>query len=61
MKINVEVLNDIACQSCPEFEIDFINHYGNDEVIYRYFRCANLDTCREAIRRSTVKKEGHNE
>lgn len=60
MKIDVETISD-ECRNCPELEIDVINLYTDSEIYYRQYRCVNLDTCRQAVSRSTVKQEGHNE
>lgn len=60
MKIDVETISD-ECRNCPELEIDVINFYFYNGIYYRQYRCTNLDTCRQAVSRSTVKKEGHNE
>ena len=60
MKINVEVLDDEACRDCPQLDVTGATLYGEDfngrSVVYRVFSCANLETCRNAIKRSVAKK-----
>lgn len=54
--IRVEVLDKELCRECPDFYIYTRENHDNDEIMYRRYECAHVETCKRVAEEIMERK-----